>query len=428
MVKLKRLKIDKYRNVRPGTELHFDDGVNLILGQNGAGKTTLLGLLTYVANSNFSALRGEALDLTYQIAAGDYEAEIHLRLNTDGLYSEDASYDYRAIISHASAPGPCVVSGDQSATRLRIEAESLDQQLPPNDPFHSGFFLDALDDLAATSAYARALRDLFVFFAARFDESLDTFLAMTGRPSVTASAGTPPPSRLLVSHTPGKGAHPLLRQFSPATLASLVIVAHESVAGEIKTSSEVPSNLESEPSQALSFLSAAATAMGFSQAALKPEIKAITRSHSKVSERFDVLGFTFNFLRADGSTIHHDLLSYGQKRLLAYHYYLAATEYFVIADELVNGLHHRWIEACMDAIGERQAFLTSQNPLLFEYVRFDSIEQVQTRFVTCKTEVVDGVEQLVWQNMPYDDAVSFYRGYEADIESIGDILINRGLW
>ena len=26
----------------------------------------------------------------------------------------------------------------------------------------------------------------------------------------------------------------------------------------------------------------------------------------------------------------------------------------VIADELVNGLHHQWIEACMQQLGERQ--------------------------------------------------------------------------
>jgi len=139
-------------------------------------------------------------------------------------------------------------------------------------------------------------------------------------------------------------------------------------------------------------------------------------------------GFHFQFNSRDGRSIPHKHLSYGQKRLLAFYYYLACNESFVIADELVNGLHHSWIKACMDAIGERQAFLTSQNPLLFEHVEFDSIEQVQARFITCKSELVDGAEQLVWQNMPRDDAERFYRGYEADIEGIGDILINRGLW
>jgi hypothetical protein len=100
----------------------------------------------------------------------------------------------------------------------------------------------------------------------------------------------------------------------------------------------------------------------------------------------------------------------------------------VIADELVNGLHHGWIKACMDAIAERQAFLTSQNPLLFEYVEFGSIEQVQARFITCKSELVDDAEQLVWQNMPREDAARFYEAYTDEIEQVGEILITRGLW
>ena len=43
LVRLKWLKINKYRNVRP-TTLRFDDGANLVLGLNGSGKTTLLKL------------------------------------------------------------------------------------------------------------------------------------------------------------------------------------------------------------------------------------------------------------------------------------------------------------------------------------------------------------------------------------------------
>jgi recombinational DNA repair ATPase RecF len=45
MVKLKRLKIGKYRNVKPGTELRFRDSLNVLLGRNGTGKTTLLNLM-----------------------------------------------------------------------------------------------------------------------------------------------------------------------------------------------------------------------------------------------------------------------------------------------------------------------------------------------------------------------------------------------
>jgi hypothetical protein len=143
---------------------------------------------------------------------------------------------------------------------------------------------------------------------------------------------------------------------------------------------------------------------------------------------FHVQGFTFEITRADGTTIHHDRLSYGQKRLLSFFYYLECNPQVVIADELVNGLHHRWIDACMEAMAGRQAFLTSQNPLLFDYVTFDSIEQVESSFITCKLELVDGHEQMIWQNMTPEEARIFYEGYEVGIEHVGDILITRGLW
>ena len=36
-MKLKHLKIKRFRNVKPGTELHFSDEFNIILGRNGTG-------------------------------------------------------------------------------------------------------------------------------------------------------------------------------------------------------------------------------------------------------------------------------------------------------------------------------------------------------------------------------------------------------
>lgn len=69
MVKLKRLKILKYRNVRPGTELHFDDGVNLVLGQNASGKTTLLALISAVCRGDFSEFSDEDLQIEADLTA-----------------------------------------------------------------------------------------------------------------------------------------------------------------------------------------------------------------------------------------------------------------------------------------------------------------------------------------------------------------------
>lgn len=162
---------------------------------------------------------------------------------------------------------------------------------------------------------------------------------------------------------------------------------------------------------------------------MKPTITREAKSSAFALRQFTIEGFTFHFTLEEGNVIHHDLLSFGQKRLFSFFYHLCCNEHFVIADELVNGLHHRWIEACMEAIGDRQAFLTSQNPLLFDYIPdFTSAEQVQSRFITCKTEVVDGAEQLVWQNLSQADAEMFFDAYCAEIEPVGEILITRGLW
>ncbi|MCA9706180.1 MAG: AAA family ATPase, partial [Myxococcales bacterium] len=69
MLKLKRLVVEQYRNVRPGTELRFDDGLNLVLGQNASGKTTLLALLSAVCRSAFEGIADEEFALEYELGS-----------------------------------------------------------------------------------------------------------------------------------------------------------------------------------------------------------------------------------------------------------------------------------------------------------------------------------------------------------------------
>jgi energy-coupling factor transporter ATP-binding protein EcfA2 len=410
-VKLKHLKIHQYRNVRPGTELRFDDGVNLVLGQNASGKTTLLSLLSAVSRSTFTELADEPFRLDFTLDCGDETivAEVcHLRRQSDDRpesVSVPALWDdsYRIGISHRTSHElTTIVSGDALQGELRGSTPLM---------MEWSFIAAAL---ANRGSRLTALRNT-LFVAAqsfRFDESLECFAAATGRPSDLRGPATPPVAYSAWMSRPG---------FSRTDGAY--------VPGTFARSLSSSFNVRHEPSldggeRALG--EQIAYVLGARSVAIIANVR--ERQHTPQQSSFRVDGFTFEITRSDGSTIHHDRLSYGQKRLIAFLYYLAMNPNIVIADELVNGLHHRWIAACMEAIGDRQAFLTSQNPLLFEHVEFASLEQVETRFITCKSELVDGAEQLVWQNMPRDDAERFYRGYQAEIESIGDILINRGLW
>ena len=132
------------------------------------------------------------------------------------------------------------------------------------------------------------------------------------------------------------------------------------------------------PADSLSFVREVGVLFGFKDARLEMRLRRGTRETLNFSD------FRFMFEDHDGSVTRHDNLSYGQKRLLAFYYYLAASPLTVIADELVDGLHHLWIDAAITAIGDRQAFLASQNPLLLDHLEFDSAEQVASTFVTCR--------------------------------------------
>ncbi len=439
-VKLKRLKINQYRNVRPGTELRFDDGVNLVLGQNGSGKTTLLNLISAIVSHDLSSLQDASFNFEYELHSDQCHATVQIESHPrhdpsseddaaegghESLSDSPTNYAYHIRLSIGPTQVFVITGKPGNITVQPPDGPSSEGQSV--SPFVPGFMLDAIyegdDDLSST--LHRALSTFYAGPVPRFDESLDCFLAMTGRAPAVSGIGSPSVTGIRLRQRIPKGdAFITRRRFAPHFLAQTLLDAHRGPGGELRL--DAASRAPVPDSSDTTFLRDTALTMGMSAAALKPEIR--STSETLHDRTFEIQGFSFTFTRPGNITVNHDLLSYGQKRLLAFFYYISATSAYLIADELVNGLHHSWIKACMDAIGERQAFLTSQNPLLFEYVEFDSIEQVQARFITCKSELVDGAEQLVWQNMPRDDAERFYRGYEADIEGIGDILINRGLW
>ncbi len=411
-VKLKHLKIHQYRNVRPGTELRFDDGINLVLGQNASGKTTLLSLLSAVSRSTFTELSEEAFDLEFSLDCGEHAIVAHASHRRRPIdespeaASVPALWDdaYQIDITDRTANQIfTIVSGDPAPAQVRGRTPLM---------MEWSFIAAAL---AGTGPRLTSLRNL-LFVAAqsfRFDESLDGFAAATGRELGLKGPATPPPAysayQSYMSTSTTEGAY-VPGEFSRALSTSFNAQPHL-----------IAMNGAERP-----LAEQIAGVLGAKSVDIQPNIR--ERQYTPHLRAYRVEGFTFEVTRSDGSTIHHDRLSYGQKRLTAFFYYLAMNPSIVIADELVNGLHHSWIKACMEAIDERQAFLTSQNPLLFEYVEFDSIEQVQSRFITCKSELVDGAEQLVWQNMSERDARNFFESYQVGIESPGDILMTRGLW
>lgn len=424
MVKLKRLKINKYRNVRPGTELHFDATRNLVLGQNGSGKTTLLGLVAMISGWHFSALANEIFDLEFDLEAPGRRWQCKIaNTRASSASARPFAYEYR-ITGLLPNDGDPVLRGVDTANYLSFSGLAFANKelvLPPVPLFEPRFF----DRLAATITHddhpelgpVSPWIPPQTTLAARYDEALGYFYGLTGQQAPdTGSAGL---TSISTSYSrtvnPDGSVQFRYSDQNPHRIAAAVL---EELLAQ-KTGPSVPRIV---PASAVGWLRTFVELTKLSAGEL------IVNVDSASGESTTIAGFSLYFTLGGGATIPHNRLSYGQKRLLAFLFYMANCGDVVIADELVNGLHRRWIEVCMDALGERQAFLTSQNPLLFDYVEFDSIEQAQSRFLTCRSELVDGAVQLVWSNMPRDDAAAFFRGYEAEIEGVGDILINRGLW
>ncbi|MFE8604914.1 AAA family ATPase [Archangium violaceum] len=432
MVKLKRLKIEKYRNVMPGTELHFRDSLNVLLGRNGTGKTTLLNLVVQLLRWDFSQMLEEAFALEYELETPD--AKVMLRVRNE--LSERSGLDLLLpMLGAASRVERAVSSGElrillpsQEQRSLTFRGSTLWVELPdeaqPTRIEHSSPFVGedllinifvAMRRLLETGRKPEELRWTNALISTahllrlrRFDESLGYLERITKNTS------------LFKVSRPGKGSDyvTLSEEGEPDGFA-------DHVSQTIKNApdtDEVRSNTEDEGA---SFLKRVVELLGFQSAQMKLQR---TERNPPPNEQFIFGNLQFDFTRRDGSVINHSLLSYGQKRLLAFYYYQASNLDCVVADELVNGMHHEWIDACLEELGERQAFLTSQNPLLLDYLSFESAEEVRSSFVLCRTKLHEGREQMVWENMTAEDSEGFFKAYQVAIQHVSELLRTRGLW
>jgi energy-coupling factor transporter ATP-binding protein EcfA2 len=434
MVKLQWLQVNKFRSVKPGTRLTFNNAYNVLLGQNGTGKTTLLNLVAAAVKSDFTSFQDVEFDLTYELASSNSTATIWVRNEQRFLPIPTAS---EAISTQDLRNGTPIPDSELSAPALYARASIIDQLTglelsleikgtrgsarrtdtqapgPIIDVELSntqGFPLWALlvSSLrkwanAAASEPSPELFDLFFEFRAnRFDESLEYFNSLSD-----LQLGL---TRYADGHISFGGNLQPTRLFGEL-LGNLA--RHQwAMDRYVLTDTDLP------------FLKHAIQLLDFESAEAIFELKNSTK-RDKV-ESMSLGNLRFYFSHRGGWKIPEKMLSYGQKRMLAFMHYLSSVKSTVIADELVNGLHHRWIRACFEGLGQRQVFLTSQNPLLLDYLNFQSPEEVRSTFVLCSWE--RGPEQMVWENMSQEAAQDFFDSYKVGFQQVGELLQSKGLW
>jgi ABC-type lipoprotein export system ATPase subunit len=429
--RLTRLKINRFRQVKPGTELRFDHGINVLLGRNGTGKTTLLELVCAVASGDLKAYQAESFELEFEmqlsrdrifISARNVLAPQERRPPLGAPVDADIpefSWSYSLRFERSDGT-QYLIEAEEGRTRLR-HGSGPPTPLPAAPLFVANFHERVIslalkvEDLNFPAH--RVLQRLLANNCIRLDEGLDLFRATVGGLALprlgrsfaaTLFSGFPWGN----SRSSVQSFIELFSTYLPSSLLECLLAVGE----------------EAHRSASISISSAQWAVLGEIEQILGVDLVQMT---FQFIERKDLEGGTQSIFGKPvfqvthrGTTFTHDKLSYGEKRLLAFMYHAAANPQILVADELVNGLHHGWIQACLDAI-QGQAFLTSQNPLLLDHLPFASAEEVQRRFILCDR---DEHGDWIWRNMDEDAAGAFYRAYKVGIQHVSEILETKGLW
>jgi hypothetical protein len=400
-LKLTRLKVHRYRGVAPGCELAFGPSFNLVLGENGTGRTTLLELIAIVLGSDFSGLIREEFSLEYSFLFPGMELHASVRnvKRAAAAGPEGASLGEPALLSLRTPEAEpvfepfieLILQLEAPASRLvmRANASGVAWEVDGQPGYSQSMQWSLLDRtvwmlLFMTTRYLERevrerlkelLRRTFLLGPSRFDEGLGMFerigeirYAMEKRDGELFPLGL----MALPAWLPGWLRDRVERELPVDALE----IRHEEV-GQ-------------------GFLAKFVALAGFAAGTLRLEL--LERQVFENGWRLGFGRFNFRFTRQDGSVLSQAELGHGQKRLLSFLYYLDVNEDFAVADELGAGLQPRWVEACLREIGERQAFLTSQDPRVVERVSSGLAGVGQPSRILCERGLREGREWLVWSN------------------------------
>ena len=125
-----------------------------------------------------------------------------------------------------------------------------------------------------------------------------------------------------------------------------------------------------------------------------------------------------------------DEWSLGQKRIFSLMWHLGATPAVpLFADELTAGLHHGWVQECLDLLEDRQVIVAAQSPLLIDLLSFDDAQDVVRAFTVCRV-VTDsaGNREFMWQKPSDGRAERVYKSWIQGMSFVSEVLQREQMW
>lgn len=451
-LRITRLRVLEYRNAAPA-DLNFGQGFTVLLGCNGTGKTSLLDLVSMAASGDFSPVRSARFELEYTLSIGDREIDVRIgnrpqvqstleadfRVETErhARASRDADAKIMARWEQPTNDWHCRVSlrtqGRSEQTFDLSPGQNPTNRLRYGSPFETGIAYSALLPEHASNrsqAFSVASAARRATNCVRMDEALGLYADVVGHERASVPMGGRSLRAMLDvrQHFPAQNPdRPMLEQ-PPTSISFRMNFIPESFLNGLFRGLEkgAPADRFLLEATELPFLE---KFVGLSDFESATAVLPLSRRSFDSEDGGMVLtqafqGPAFQFVTRKGGRLTHDHLSFGQKRLLAFLYYADVVGSPIVADELVNGLHHSWIASCIDEI-QAQAFLSSQNPLLFDFMEFSSAQDVMERFVLCAT---DTRGDWMWKNISKQQAEGFFRAYKTGFQHVGEILQTLELW
>jgi ABC-type branched-subunit amino acid transport system ATPase component len=434
MARLVAMELKKVRNVREDTRLTFPTAGAVLLGKNGSGKTTLLDYIVGLCTINPAAFESEdgfhvsgtfslknsavaLLELEGTSSKQPVELQASSLPGIQRLISTNETIRIDLILRLEGHPEYRIAIRDGRA-ELSVDGTPLGAPLSVPVPPHVQLIHAVVHLLERTgqikqgkaepvlSAMSEVLAPHGVL--CRFDEGLDYFRLLTEQRSAYLNTDIE-----------------IKEDFKSITSAGIGRIPQDLFDAMLPFNELAPEadHLAAKHTE-VEFLRTFARLCGFTAVTAIAPIE--SRRAEKNTDRLSINSLRF-LCDLDKDRISHSKLSFGQKRLLSYLYYLACNNQIAVADELVNGMHHEWIDYCLnDACGDRQMFYTSQNPLLLDSLTFESERAVSERLIACRWNQED--KCFVWENLPAQTAADFFRLYKAGVQHVSDILRTRGWW
>ncbi|MBK9372047.1 MAG: hypothetical protein IPN01_38125 [Deltaproteobacteria bacterium] len=109
--------------------------------------------------------------------------------------------------------------------------------------------------------------------------------------------------------------------------------------------------------------------------------------------------------------------------------YSGEGRHIIIADELMNGLHHSLGVALLDEIGDRQAFLATHEPVLMDNIDFESADELRRSLIHCERNTDPKGPPFVWSQIDETKAARIFHQYDvASIKHGHELLQDWGIW